>query len=116
MSDLQRSETTLKSFSDHEMAFQLLRGLGVAGIGGGSLGEIMAITRNIPDGDVAAWVDEYERLAQQVLNEAGRARPSSSMVALIRAPRKAGKHRTLFGPTCCRPSIASTRRRRPAAI
>lgn len=72
MADIQRSETALRGFSDPEMGFQFLRGLGVIGSGGGALGEMLAAARGIPDGDVVAWVDRFEALAAMLLAEADR--------------------------------------------
>jgi pimeloyl-ACP methyl ester carboxylesterase len=50
-----RSATRIRGFTDPEMDFQLLRGLGVANYMGASVGEVLAASGNIKDGDPRTW-------------------------------------------------------------
>lgn len=61
MSNISRSKTRVAGFSDPEMDFQLLRQLGAASYGGSSVGECLALVREIGDGDPAAWVEAFAR-------------------------------------------------------
>ncbi len=70
MSEIARSKTRVKGFSDPEMDFQLIRQLGAASYGGASAGECLATAARIDDGDPESWVAEFTRLAEHQENDA----------------------------------------------
>ena len=56
---LERGRTRVAGFANAEMDFQLIRQLGVARYGGSSIGECLALARQIEDGIPASWVGAF---------------------------------------------------------
>ncbi|WP_329334057.1 alpha/beta fold hydrolase [Streptomyces sp. NBC_01352] len=76
-------------FDDAAFAFQALRTAGHAAYAGADLGEVLAVCRNIPDGDEAAWCREWtavgERLHQVGAEALAAGHRVSAREALLRA-------------------------------
>lgn len=70
MAEISRSKTRVQGFQDNEMDFQLLRQMGVASYRASSIGESLALASRIEEGDPSSWVDEFESLANQQLDDA----------------------------------------------
>ena len=70
MSEVERSKTRVKGFSDAEMDFQLIRQLGSSSYGGASVGECLSTAARIEDGDPSSWVSEFTKLAEHQENDA----------------------------------------------
>lgn len=53
-------------FADASFAFEGLRALGYAPYGGADIGEMVSTAARIPDGDEAAWYEQWRGLAERV--------------------------------------------------
>jgi hypothetical protein len=53
-------------FTDDAFSFEALRVTGYAPYGGADLGEVIVTTRQIPDGDEAAWHEHWNKIAERL--------------------------------------------------
>ncbi|MCC6868161.1 MAG: prolyl oligopeptidase family serine peptidase [Burkholderiales bacterium] len=79
---LERGHTRVAGFANAEMDFQLIRQLGAARYGGASIGECLALVRQIDDGVPASWVAAFAAsAARQEADAAARAARSHAISA-----------------------------------
>ncbi|MCC2596473.1 prolyl oligopeptidase family serine peptidase [Pusillimonas sp. MFBS29] len=71
-SSLERGRTRVAGFANPEMDFQLMRQLGASRYGGASVGECLALVRNIENGVPESWVTAFAAAAQRQEDDAQR--------------------------------------------
>ncbi|MEU3572823.1 alpha/beta hydrolase [Kitasatospora sp. NPDC036755] len=76
-------------FEDESFSFEALRAAGFANYGGADVGEVVAVARNIGEGDEEAWLREWKAAAERAHGIGGRALAAGHRVsareALLRA-------------------------------
>ncbi|WP_240139876.1 alpha/beta hydrolase family protein [Streptomyces sp. MUM 178J] len=76
-------------FDDPAFDYQALRTAGYADFGGAQLGEVMAVTSRVPEGDTDSWCREWSALAERVArlgyNALDEDRTADARASLLRA-------------------------------
>ena len=58
------------AFKDESFAFEFVRNLGFTYYGGADIGEMIAVSGRIEEGDFESWFTEWDKLAQRILSRA----------------------------------------------
>jgi len=77
-------------FKDEAFKFETLRAAGFAGDAGADIGEVIATTSRISEGDEEGWTSEWRATAERIAKRGETWRPSSAeddMNALIAAQK-----------------------------
>jgi pimeloyl-ACP methyl ester carboxylesterase len=69
------------AFQDDSFAFEFVRNLGFTYYGGADIGEMMATSERITEGDLESWFTEWDKLARRTLSRADASKADGHLVS-----------------------------------